>query len=668
MSASPVGGAAPAVVATSVAPGAPRTLSGTLAKTPMPRLLVSASTARVTGTLEISCERESAIIVFSRGMVTKIRTSAPVAYLGSILYEQGLLDDHALNDSLAEVARTKRLHGEVLKARRAIGDRQLVEALHEQTTRKLVHLFQLPGTTAYRFDSDVDGLEKYGGADWPHVDPIAAVWRGVRDGFADEDVSAAMAKVAAATFRLSTGAMTKRYDFSPEEQSAVECLRSAPLTLEGIAIAAPLDAKRAKQLAYFLLVTKSAEIVDAAGVGRSMPPRSVPPRTTNSVPIANAAPSLPLDQRPTTKMPAVQTDSAKWRAVGPIVDPHSGRISIAPPTESGQMPAVVPRRTASSPTITMGGVAPVSSSEPASVDLVPVNELPVPPASGTRAPSDPPVRSGPMRAAAPISVPPGSSPSSGNMRAAAPVPSAPDAAARKQRIAERARTILKEDHFQRLSLARDATGEQLDAAFIALRTLWDPALLPPGFDEVRDDCAFVLACLAEAHGVLRNPITRAEYMAQLRAVPLRSTADQVAEDLAASGARDAWAGAQACFARGEHDRAERLARRATKDMPETAGPLALLAWIEAQKPSNQSAADTRPRIAMLDRAIRFDPLHEQAHWWRGQLHKRIENHQAAIRDFRRVVEINPKHMDAIRELRIYEMRIRRNSITMKAVR
>ena len=50
------------------------------------------------------------------------------------------------------------------------------------------------------------------------------------------------------------------------------------------------------------------------------------------------------------------------------------------------------------------------------------------------------------------------------------------------------------------------------------------------------------------------------------------------------------------------------------------------------------------------------------------LHKRIDNHHAAMAAFRRLVEMNPKHMDAVRELRVYEMRLRRNSLSMKAVR
>ena len=71
---------------------------------------------------------------------------------------------------------------------------------------------------------------------------------------------------------------------------------------------------------------------------------------------------------------------------------------------------------------------------------------------------------------------------------------------------------------------------------------------------------------------------------------------------------------------------------------------------------------------MLDRAIRADETLDQAYYWRGLLHKRIESHAAAVSNLRKAVQLNPKHMDALRELRVYEMRIRRNSITMKGVK
>src|SRR5205814_2143077 len=121
------------------------------------------------------------------------------------------------------------------------------------------------------------------------------------------------------------------------------------------------------------------------------------------------------------------------------------------------------------------------------------------------------------------------------------------------------------------------------------------------------------------------------------------------------------------FAKHEYERAERLCRRAYKADGTNAEAIALLAWLEAMKPSNQRAEATRIRIAMLDRALSIDPTHEQALFWRAQLHKRVENHAAAMRDFRHVVAMNDRNLDAVRELRLYEMRVRKNSIQMKAV-
>jgi tetratricopeptide (TPR) repeat protein len=239
--------------------------------------------------------------------------------------------------------------------------------------------------------------------------------------------------------------------------------------------------------------------------------------------------------------------------------------------------------------------------------------------------------------------------------------------ARRQSIFERARAILKEDHFQRMSLPRDATGEQVEAAFVALKTLWDPELLPPALEEAKNDCAFVLSCLVEAYTALRHDAQRADYARSLTVVTLRSRSEQLEEELAASGASDLYEGAMNYLTQGNLERAERLARGAVKAHPDAGAPLALLAWIEASRPANASPEETKKRVVMLDRAIRADETLEQAYYWRGLLHKRLDNHSSAMGNFRRVAELNPKHLDAVRELRVYEMRIRRNSITMKGV-
>jgi hypothetical protein len=403
------------------------------------------------------------------------------------------------------------------------------------------------------------------------------------------------------------------------------------------------------------------------------------------MPAAGSAPRIALPQNP----------SAEWRAVGAKVGYSSARIPVvadAAVVESAKVPVArkVPPDIPSSvpPRIMIGGdpggtlkrpttphaFQPRRPTSPPAPELIPTSPPPsAPVASGSlRAPAPTTGTFSSLRATAPVSTP---SPST---RASAP-PTYPstgqfntkvvaELAARRQSIFERARAVLKEDYYQRLSLARDAAPAQVEQSFVALRTLWDPDLLPPALEEARNDCAFVMSCLVEAHATLSDPARRGEYTQSLATAALRAPADQLEADLAASGSTDPYEGATGCFARGDIDRAERLARRATKLAPDAGGPLALLAWIEAMKPQNASPEETKKRIAMLDRAVRADGSLVQAYYWRGLLQKRIENHNGALASFRKVVELNPKHMDAVREIRVYEMRIRRNSITMKAIK
>jgi hypothetical protein len=450
---------------------------------------------------------------------------------------------------------------------------------------------------------------------------------------------------------------------------------------------AEIDPRRAREIVYFLLVTKQAELVDTSGVRpayRAPAPPAAPaaPIAPPPAPVTDAPPSSrrgPEERfassrtKPTRpEMPAVgssprislgrvQTESAEWRAVGPRPSYSSAKIPVGEkmpestrvPVAGGAPPSIpssIPPRLRTSSMTMSAASASTSSAPPTSGSFRPSGSAP---ASREEPGSETRMRTTPF---------PGQGAGQVNAKLVA------ELASRRQSMFERARAILKEDYFQRLSLPRDAQSPQVESAFVALRTLWDTALLPPALEEARNDCEFVLSCLVEAYAVLRDPRQREEYARSLTMAQLRAPADELEADLAATGTSDLYEGARTAFSRGDFDRAERLARKASKAAPEAAGPLALLAWIEASKPANLSPEETKRRIVMLDRAIRADETMAQAYYWRGLLHKRIESHSAAMSNFKKVVELNPKHMDAVRELRVYEMRIRRNSITMKAVK
>jgi Tfp pilus assembly protein PilF len=61
----------------------------------------------------------------------------------------------------------------------------------------------------------------------------------------------------------------------------------------------------------------------------------------------------------------------------------------------------------------------------------------------------------------------------------------------------------------------------------------------------------------------------------------------------------------------------------------------------------------------MERAVNLDRTSEQAVYHRGLVHKRLGNVPAAFRDFARAVQLNPKHADAEREVRIFAMRARK---------
>ena len=74
------------------------------------------------------------------------------------------------------------------------------------------------------------------------------------------------------------------------------------------------------------------------------------------------------------------------------------------------------------------------------------------------------------------------------------------------------------------------------------------------------------------------------------------------------------------------------------------------------KPEGQTTSGAQGAIKLLDRAVGLSARCERAYFYRGQLHKRLGNAQLAMRDFRKAAELNPRNIDAVREVRLHEMR------------
>jgi tetratricopeptide (TPR) repeat protein len=61
-------------------------------------------------------------------------------------------------------------------------------------------------------------------------------------------------------------------------------------------------------------------------------------------------------------------------------------------------------------------------------------------------------------------------------------------------------------------------------------------------------------------------------------------------------------------------------------------------------------------LAVLTDALEKDPVHETIRFRRAQLLSRLGYADEAQREYQLIVELNPRHVDAMREIRLWELR------------
>lgn len=236
----------------------------------------------------------------------------------------------------------------------------------------------------------------------------------------------------------------------------------------------------------------------------------------------------------------------------------------------------------------------------------------------------------------------------------------PDIRKRREDILERAKYIDREDYFQMLDVDRKATADDVKAAFFKLAKVWHPDRLPAVIADVRDACSRVFSRMGEAHATLTDAKKRDNYMKLVSeggATPeAQATIATVIE------AATNFQKAEVFLKRNDLVQAEAMARKAHDADPDQPDYAAMVAWLDALKPDNQTPERTGKAITLLSRAIKLSDRCERAYFYRGMLHKRLGNPHAAVRDFRHAAELNPRNIDAVREVRLHEMRSQKGSL------
>ena len=511
---------------------------GTLAQRPTQHLLAYARDRALNGTLELDDgQGELGILVLARGRAVKARVDRASVYLGPLAYELGFVDRAALDATLAELARGEHRHGQLLLARGTITQAQLSITLMEQILRKLTHLHRMRPETTYTFYENHDGLETWPG-DGPQVDPLPAIWRGVRDHVARAHLDPVLLRLGG-TWRISSTAFIVNFRFDADTLELVDRLRAGMRIGEFVQKAGG-SRQIAERLVFLLAITKQIEPVGE-------PPKMTTPPPSRPAP--SASPSGTYARRISFEL---RTPSAR------------NMVSSAPP-------------------------------------MARPNPSPPPP---------------------PLTIP------------------------TRAEIAIRASTIASASLYDVLGVDRTANVEEIRAAYARLSRVWRSDRLPANLADVKEMCETVRARIDEAYRTLSNPEERTRY--DLLGGSMRPMSRVDSETV--------YREAKVALTRSDIPSAIELCKRAHELAPEEGRYEALLAWLESQAPDQRGSSRLPEFVTRLDCIVRDDPECEEALWYRALLHRRAGDEEAAARDFTRVAVLNPKNIDAVREVRLHQMR------------
>ncbi len=569
------------------------TATGTLQVTPFGHLLVYLLDRGLTGSLVLEeSSGEKHAIWFETGAPAKVKTATPVTYLGQVLVEQRAITREVYERTLQGALHERRLHGQVLLETDAIEMRVLRDALREQLARQVLWLFKLNPATAFGYYDQVNLLERWGAPEGLRTRPLALIWRGLRRHASMAEIEAVTARLGQRPIELHVDAPIRRFRFESSEQALIDVLRAKPQPLSSLIASGLATPDDVKRLVYVLVILRQLEL----GVPGAEP---------------------------------VGVDEA----------PSSSRIPVAAPVGPASMPDVEQMRT------------PV----PAGRGSIPDVEHVVP----SQRPS------GDHRVASPVPAPIAVAPSAPpERRVSSPIPASPrgsvtDAPVSPQFLSSSTAELRMElaalsarlsgTHYEVLGVPPDASASVIQNAFFGLAKKWHPDRLRPEVADLKDQATRAFARVSEASQTLSDAGARQIYDQTLVTGDTPDEAEQVQRVLKAT---NAFQKAEVLLKRGNLALAEKEALIAFENDPTQADHVALHVWIQAQKPG----APLTDLAVQLEKAARTEPNNLRVRWYRGQLLKRLGREREALHDFRFIVERDPRHTDAHREVRLYAMR------------
>jgi len=435
------------------------------------------------------------------------------------------------------------------------------------------------------------------------VHPISLVTASLRGGARDDIVEAVLAHLGHTRIRMQPGVDLQRFGFDVREQVFVDVVRAGPATVEELVATSGLKPVTAKRLLYLLTITKAVQPYQSSGEENAAAiTREGAQSYDRSKPLMMTTSAVPGAPPPASSLPP--RASVRPTPSSPILSP--ARSDSPPPTASGNPP----RR------------SPTPSPLPIRNTLPP----------GNRKSLSPPNRH----------------------QSKPPSTLDPDLNALWAEIVYRSRVIENMNYFDMLELPKDAKATRVREQYFELAKKWHPDRLPAELAPLLPEVQTIFRHLTEAHDTLTDETKRDRYLMVL-AEGGGTPAAQKKMSAIIEAAME-YQKAEVLVRRHDYEGALKLVENALRGNADEADYHAMHAWLKFQKDPEPSPTSAQAMLVSLDRALALNADNDKAHYYKAMLLKRVGREDKAIKHFQRAAELNPRNVDAVREVRLANLR------------
>lgn len=243
---------------------------------------------------------------------------------------------------------------------------------------------------------------------------------------------------------------------------------------------------------------------------------------------------------------------------------------------------------------------------------------------------------------------------------------------RRVEIEAKLNKIPNENHFEILGIKENATVLEIRDAYFSMARIFHPDRMTD-LPDLRPKAQAAFSRISVAYNELSDDKKRAAYVAKLKADLEKPEAKAGGSSNASNTAGQATIGravnaafeaqkAELFLKKNEFAAAETHAKMASLADPDQPSYTALLVWIQAQQRATPPLEDGKMSpifddlIATLDQLLKKEPSFERALFYRAVLLQRTGQTERAFKDFTRALELNPRNIDAAREVRLYKLR------------